>query len=77
MPAAPLICSSRGVVTVLSTISAPAPIYWVDTWTWGGTSGGYWAMGSTSIQMAPAKIMTNAMDMANIGRWMEKFMICS
>jgi hypothetical protein len=48
-------------------------MYWVDTCTCGGTRGGYWAMGRTSIQMAPAIIMTRAMDMAKMGRLMKKF----
>jgi hypothetical protein len=30
-------------------------------------------MGKTSMQMAPAIIMTRAMDMAKMGRWMKKF----
>jgi hypothetical protein len=45
----------------------------VETCTWGGTSGGYWAMGSTSMQTAPASIMTNAIDMAKMGRLIKKF----
>jgi len=52
---------------VLAATSAPAPMYWVETYTWGGISSGYWAMGSTSIQTAPARIMTSAIDMAKMG----------
>jgi hypothetical protein len=30
-------------------------------------------MGRASIEMAPARIITRAMDMAKMGRWMKKF----
>jgi hypothetical protein len=52
-------------------------MYWVETCTWGGTSGGYWEMGSTSMQMDPARIMTSAIDMAKMGRWIKKFTLSS
>ena len=73
MPAAPLSFSSRGVVTVSSTTSAPAPMYWVEICTWGGTSGGYWATGNTSMAIAPARTMSRAMAVAKMGRSMKKF----
>jgi hypothetical protein len=34
-------------------------------------------MGSTSMQIAPARIITSAIDMAKMGRWIKKFMLLS
>jgi Zn-dependent protease with chaperone function len=48
MPSAPFSCSSSGIVTEFSTTSAPAPMYWAETATWGGTSGGNCAIGSAA-----------------------------
>ena len=68
MPSAPLSCSSNGVVTVLATTSELAPIYCVETWIREGTSGGYYAKGSTNILRSPARIIIKAMAAANLGR---------
>jgi len=48
-------------------------MYWVDTWIYGGTRGGNWAIGSTTMAMLPARIISKAMTDANIGRSMKKF----
>jgi hypothetical protein len=48
-------------------------MYWVETCTCGGTSGGYWAIGSTNALMAPASTMNRAMAAAKTGRSMKKF----
>ena len=73
MPSAPFSCSSSGIVTEFSTTSAPAPMYWAETATCGGTSGGNCAIGSVSIETPPARMMISAMAEAKIGRVMKKF----
>jgi len=72
MPAAPLSCSSSSVVTISSTTSAPAPMYCVEICTWGGTKGGYWEMGNTSMATTPARTMRIAMAEAKMGRVIKK-----
>jgi hypothetical protein len=72
MPSAPFSCSSIGVVTDFSTTSALAPMYCAETCTCGGTSGGYWAIGSVSMLTPPARIMIRAIAEAKTGRVMKK-----
>ena len=74
MFAAPLISSSRGVVTESAVTPALAPMNWVVTCTWGGTSGGYCEIGRVSMATAPAITMRKAIAAAKIGRSMKKFM---
>ena len=72
MPSAPFSCSSSGVVTDFSTTPALAPMYWAETCTCGGASGGYSAVGRTNMLTAPARIMIKAIAEAKIGRVMKK-----
>ncbi len=71
MPSTPLIASSSGRVTAVSTVSAFAPVYTEVTMTCGGVSSGYWAIGRVGIAMAPASTMTTAQTLARIGRLMK------
>ena len=72
MPSMPLICSSRGRVTVSATTSLLAPGKLAWTCTCGGSTGGKWAVGSAVMDNAPTITMMMAMTDAKIGRSMKK-----
>jgi hypothetical protein len=60
IPSTPFICSSSGVTTELSTVSALAPWYVVLTITVGGATSGYCNIGSALSPNIPS--ITNIMD---------------
>ena len=68
----PLTCCSTGAATDCATTSALAPGKLVVTVTWGGTTCGYCAIGSSSAASAPTAIMMSAMTVEKTGRSMKK-----
>src|SRR5262245_59526882 len=69
----PLTSCSMGVATVSATVRALAPGYVAVTWTVGGATSGYWAMGSLSRATPPTITMTTERTEAKIGRSMKKW----
>src|SRR5450755_3917804 len=67
----PLICCSRGVMTVSAMVLGDAPGYWPLTTTVGGTISGYSLIGRTGMASKPATVMMMASTVANIGRSMK------
>src|SRR5437763_994028 len=67
----PLICCSRGVMTVSAMVLGDAPGYWPLTTTVGGTISGYSLIGSVGIANKPAAVMRIASTVAKIGRSMK------
>src|ERR1700692_2409267 len=68
----PLICCSRGVMTVSAMVFGEAPGYWPLTTTVGGTISGYSLMGSAGMASSPATVIKIASTVAKIGRSMKK-----
>ena len=68
MPSAPLIDSSRGAITELSTACALAPLYVVDTWMVGGAMSGYWVIGIDTRPMIPSSTMNIEITVDSTGR---------
>src|SRR4029077_2479148 len=69
---APFTCSSIGVATDCSTVSASAPVYTAVVWIWGGAISGNCAIGSRKIMTAPPIIVRYARTCATIGWSMKK-----
>ena len=57
IPSAPLMDSSRGAITELSTAEALAPLYVVVTEIVGGAMSGYCVTGSATRPIRPSKTM--------------------
>src|SRR6185369_14279110 len=72
MSCAPFTCCSIGAATDCATTSAFAPGKLVDTVTCGGTTWGYCAIGKSSADRTPTRIMTSAMTVEKTGRSMKK-----
>ena len=72
IPSTPLTCSSMGADTVSDTVRASAPGYAAATTTCGGTTSGYWAIGSCVSASPPASITSADSTIANTGRVMKK-----
>src|SRR5271157_5280305 len=68
---APFTCSSIGVATDCSTVSASAPGYVAVVWICGGTIFGNWATGSRKTITAPVITKKIAITIATIGRLMK------
>ena len=68
----PLISCSSGAATVSAMSSALAPGYVARTTTSGGTTSGYWAIGSPRMDIRPASVMTIDRTVANTGRSIKK-----
>src|SRR5580704_3424108 len=51
---------------------APAPVYPLDTETWGGARSGNCETGSVGITAAPARMISRAQTVAKTGRRMKK-----
>src|SRR5512143_2404643 len=60
------------VATDASTSVALAPTKVVVIWTIGGTTSGYWAMGSPDIATSPTRTVTMEITIATIGRLTKK-----
>ena len=54
----PLICSSKGAITLFNTVWALAPLYEVDTRTVGGAISGYCVIGILIRPMTPRMTIT-------------------
>src|SRR6185369_8901437 len=63
---------SMGVATDASTSVAEAPTKVVVIWTIGGTTSGYWAMGSPAIATSPTMTVMIEITIATIGRLTKK-----
>ena len=61
-----------GAATVSATVLAFAPGYMAETWTTGGTTSGYWAIGSPNSATTPTMTITTDNTVAKIGRSMKK-----
>src|SRR5882762_4104471 len=72
---APFTCCSIDAATDCDTTSALAPGKTAFTVTWGGTTCGYWAIGSPTAASAPTRIMSSAMTVEKTGRSMKKLSI--
>src|SRR5512143_854495 len=68
----PFTFCSIGVATDASTSVAEAPTKVVVTWTIGGTTSGYWAVGRPDIATSPTRTVTMEITIATIGRLTEK-----
>ena len=68
----PLISCSSGAATVSAITFGFAPGYCARTTTEGGTTSGYWLIGSCHSEMAPTKKMMIDRTAAKIGRSMKK-----
>src|SRR5512143_640394 len=68
----PFTFCSIGVATDASTSVALAPTKVVVTWTIGGTTSGYWAMGSPDIATSPTRTVMMEITIATIGRLTKK-----
>src|SRR6185503_3066659 len=68
---APFTCSSIGVATDCSTVSASAPVYIAVVWICGGAISGNCATGSRKTITAPPITKTSAMTIATIGLLMK------
>src|SRR5512144_3207956 len=68
----PFTFCSIGVATDASTSVALAPTKVVVTWTIGGTTSGYWAMGRPDIATSPTRTVTMEITIATIGRLTKK-----
>src|ERR1700735_212698 len=75
MPGVPFTCSSIGVATVCSTVSASAPVYEADTETLGGDISGYWSTARLSRQISPAITNTSDITIAVTGLLIKVFAI--
>ena len=71
MSSTPLICSSRGIATVLAIVCGSAPGYDARTNTLGGDTFGYRASGSWVYASAPKITITTDITHAKIGRSMK------
>src|ERR1039458_3142640 len=67
MPGVPFTCSSIGVATVCSTVSASAPVYCPDIETAGGVIFGYWSTARLKIHIIPEIIITTEITIAVTG----------
>src|SRR5277367_3879282 len=67
----PLICCSKGVITVSAMVFGDAPGYWPLTTTVGGTISGYSLIGRFGIASKPATVIKMARTVAKIGRSMK------
>src|SRR5512139_1153931 len=68
----PFTFCSIGVATDASTSVAEAPTKVVVIWTIGGTTSGYWAMGSPDIATSPTMTVMMEITIATIGRLTKK-----
>ena len=68
----PLISCSSGAATVSAITFGFAPGYCARTSTDGGTTSGYWLIGSCHMAIAPTRKMTIDSTAAKIGRSMKK-----
>ena len=68
MPSTPLICSSSGASTELSTVSALAPVYEARTMMVGGAMFGYCSIGSDMSPMNPRITITMEITVESTGR---------
>ena len=68
MPSAPLIDSSRGAITELSTAWAFAPVYVVVTEIVGGAMSGYWVIGSEAKPIRPSRTIKIEITVDSTGR---------
>ena len=68
MPSTPLICSSSGVITLLSTVSAFAPVYEAVTCIVGGAISGYCSIGSVVKPKTPRITMIIDITVESTGR---------
>ncbi len=64
---APFTCSSIGVATDCSTVSASAPVYVAVVWIWRGAISGNCAIGRRKIMTAPPIMVRIASTCATIG----------
>src|SRR3954466_9819916 len=71
MPSTPLTCCSIGAATVSATTWALAPGYLQSTWTVGGETWGYCAIGRLKTAIPPVSVMTIDRTEAKIGRSMK------
>src|ERR1700761_7195809 len=71
----PFTCSSMGVATVCSTVSASAPVYDADTETLGGDISGYWSTARLSRHISPAITNTSDITIAVTGLLINVFAI--
>ncbi len=72
MSCAPFTCCSMDAATDCDTTSALAPGKTAFTVTCGGTTCGYWAIGSVNAASVPTRIMRSAITVENTGRSMKK-----
>src|SRR5258705_10373126 len=78
MSCAPFTCCSIDAATDCDTTFALAPGKTAFTVTWGGTTCGYWAIGSPTAARAPTRIMSSAMTVEKTGRSIKKLsMACA
>src|SRR3954471_23786018 len=75
MRSTPLTSCSIGVATVSATVLALAPGYVAVTWTVGGATSGYWAIGNCVSATPPTIRNTIDRTVAKIGRSMKKWEI--
>src|SRR4051812_18225094 len=75
MPSTPLTSCSIGAATVSETVRASAPGYAAVTTTCGGTTSGYWAIGSWVRASRPARVMSTERTAAKTGRVMKNCMV--
>src|SRR5580704_13788044 len=71
MPGEPFTCSSIGIATVCSTVSASAPVYWPVTDTAGGEILGYWSTARLLMHRTPEIIITMEITIAVTGLLMK------
>ena len=64
----PLICSSRGAITLFSTVWAFAPVYDVLTCTVGGAMSGYWVTGMDTRPRIPKMTIMMEITVESTGR---------
>ena len=67
----PLMLSSRGVTTELSTVCASAPVYVVCTEMVGGATSGYCSIGSEMMPMMPSSTKKMEITVESTGRFMK------
>ena len=72
MSSTPLISCSSGAATVSAITLGFAPGYCARTCTDGGTTSGYWLIGSRHMAMAPTRKTMIDSTAAKIGRSMKK-----
>ena len=68
MSSTPFMASSSGVTTLLSTVSALAPVYVALTMMVGGAMSGYCSMGRLASPMMPTSTMSTDIAPERMGR---------